>query len=645
METSGAIRSVIAVVGIAAASPSIVGKPAVEGTRYTAQAALTCQRVLSSGRPLMITRRGIAVSPGVAIGPAFVFGAEEFRIAPRRVSEQANTDSAIVESEVQRFHQAVASTVEELEGNEAALRESVGEQYAAIFGAHRMMVRDPKLNGEIESLIRDRHFTPEYAVTSVFRKFADRFRNLPSAHLAERANDVLDLEKRLVRHLLGTRHEEIAQLTEPVILLAANLTPSETAGLPREHVRGFATETGGRTSHTAILAGALELPAVVGCGPLLRHMSGGETVIIDGNGGQVVIDPDDETLERYQSSRERLQTVAQQLERLRDVEACTKCGVRVELSANIEFPHEAKHCRELGADGIGLYRTEFLYLGQARERSEAEHMEAYREVIEAMDGRPVTIRTLDLGADKVGGAASDHLVGLHQNPELGLRSIRLSLDNVPLFKTQLRAILRAAVYAPPGAVRVMFPLVSSLMELRRARMLVQDVAEELQDEGLRYAVGLPIGMMVEVPAVAVLASDFAREADFLSIGTNDLIQYTLAADRSDPSVAKFYNSAHPAILRMIFDTVEAANDAAKPVSLCGQMSSDLKFIPLLIGMGLRSLSCTPQVIPEVKEMLRHLTVERAEKILEHARTLDLARDIEFYLRSEAQKICPELMQS
>ena len=588
----------------------------------------------------MITRRGIAVSPGVAIGPAFVLGAEEFRISRQR----SEGGDEVVEAEVRRYQQAVEAAVVELEGNEATLRETVGEQYAAIFAAHVMMVRDPKLSGEIESLIRERHFTPEYATTTVMRKFAAQFQAMKSSHLADRANDVLDLEKRLLRHLLGTRHEELSQLSEPVILLASNLTPSETAGLPREHVRGFATETGGRTSHTAILAGAMELPAVVGAGELLGHLQGGEMVVIDGNDGQVIIDPDEETLERYQNSRERFQTVARQLEQLRDVEARTKDGTRIELTANIEFPTEAKHSRDLGADGIGLYRTEFLYLGQQRERTEAEHLEAYREVIEAMDGRTITIRTIDLGADKIGGAASSHLAGLHLNPELGLRSIRLSLDNIPLFKIQLRAILRAAAYAPAGTVRVMFPLVSSLMELRRARMLMQDVTEELQDEGLRYGTGVPVGMMVEVPAVAVLAAEFAREADFLSIGTNDLIQYTLAADRADPAVAKFYNSAHPAILKMIRETIRAADDAGKPVSLCGQMSSDLKFIPLLVGMGLRSFSCTPQVIPEVKEILRHFTVEQAEAILGHARTLDLARDIEFYLRSEARKICPELMQ-
>ena len=588
----------------------------------------------------MITRRGIAVSPGVAIGPAFVLGAEEFRIA-RRCADGA--DQRVVETEIARYEKAVESAVEELQANEATLRETVGAQYAAIFGAHVMMLRDAKLAGEVTQLIRERHFTPEYSVTTVLRRFASQLRAMKSTHLADRANDVLDLEKRLLRHLLGTRHEELAELREPVILLANNLTPSETAGLPREHVRGFATETGGRTSHTAILAGALELPAVVGSGSLLGHLDGGETVIIDGNEGQVIIAPDDDTLERYRNSRERLQTVARQLESLRDVEARTKDGVRIELMANIEFPSEARHCRDLGADGIGLYRTEFLYLGQEEERTEEEHLQAYREVIEAMDGRPVTIRTLDLGADKVGGAASRHLVGLHENPELGLRSIRLSLDNVPLFKIQLRAILRAAAYAPSGRVRVMFPLVSSLMELRRARMLLQDVAEELQHEGLRCGVGVPVGMMVEVPAVAVLASDFAREADFLSIGTNDLIQYTLAADRSDPSVAKFYNSAHPAILKMILNTIEAAGDVGKSVSLCGQMSSDLKFIPLLIGMGLRSFSCTPQVIPEVKEVLRHIAVPEAEAILKHARSLDLARDIEFYLRTEARKLFPELM--
>ena len=586
----------------------------------------------------MITRSGIPVSHGVAIGTAFVLGAEEFRI-PRNCLGRPE-EREVVEAEVRRFGSAVEAVVEQTKAQEAAALEKLGQSIGSIFTAHVQLASDPKFRSEVEAAIRERHFSPEYAVTTTLRRLADQFRSLGQPYLKERAADVLDLESRILRELLGTRHEEIAKLSEPVVLLAHNLTPSETAGLPREHVLGFATEVGGRTSHTAILAGALELPAVVGVGSFLKHVTGGETVIIDGNEGTLLIGPDADVVERYQNSRERLQTVARRLDALRDVPAQTKDGTRIHIRGNIEFPEEARHCAELGADGVGLYRTEFLYLGKREPPSEDDHFEAYRTVVEAANGNPVVIRTLDLGADKVGGAA-EHVEVSHVNPDLGLRSIRLSLAHVPLFKTQLRAVLRAAAL---GDVRMMFPLISSLSELRQAKVILRDVVEELEDEGVAFRADPPVGIMVEVPSVAVLAEDFAREVDFFSIGTNDLIQYTLAADRADPAVAKFYNSADPSIHKMILHVVETGLRTDTPVSLCGQMSSDLKFLPLLVGMGLRNFSVTPQVIPEVKEVLRHVSVEEAEAVLAHARNLDLARDIESYLRGELYRLCPELIR-
>lgn len=593
----------------------------------------------------MIVRTGIAVSHGVAIGQAFILGAEEFRIPRSCVGEVVadgcddDVEAAVVKAEFARFLAAVDAVVTQISANEQMVTTRLGKQYGAIFDAHVQMARDPKFHREIESLICDKHFSPEYATTTVLNRLADEFRSLPSPYLAERANDLVDLEKRLLRELLGTRHEEMLRLSESVIVLAHNLTPSETAGLPREHVLGFATEVGGRTSHTAILAGALELPAVVGIGSFLRELSGGEMLIIDGNEGKIIIDPDDDTLESYKNSKERLATVARQLASLADVPAVTKDGTRMELMGNIEFPEEAVHCRELGADGIGLYRTEFLYLGGKEPPTEEDHYNAYKSVVEAFAGKPVTIRTCDLGADKVGGAAK-HLTRTHHNPDLGLRSIRLSLDDIQLFKTQLRAILRVAAL---GDVRVMFPLISSLIELRQAKIVLRDVAEELEDEGVEFCGDLPVGMMVEVPSVAVCPEDFADEVDFFSIGTNDLIQYTLAVDRSDPSVSKFYNSADPSVLRLIRNVVDVARERNIPVSLCGQMASDLKFLSLLAGMGLRTFSVTPQVIPEVKEVFRNMEISKAEAVLAHARKLDLARDIESYLRGELFKVCPELI--
>ncbi|MCA9071394.1 MAG: phosphoenolpyruvate--protein phosphotransferase, partial [Planctomycetaceae bacterium] len=457
-----------------------------------------------------------------------------------------------------------------------------------------------------------------------------------NTYLAERAADVIDLKKRILSHLLGERRQSLGNLTTPVVVLANNLTPSETARLNKKYVLGFATETGGHTSHTAILAGALEIPAVVGVGAFLSDVSGGETVILDGNQGEVIIDPDESAHEKYLDSHARYLTVSQRLEGLRSLKAETKDGVRIQLMGNIEFPEEAQHCVERGADGVGLYRTEFLYLKNDREPTEQDHYEAYCRVIKAFPNKPVVIRTLDLGADKVPGSISDHFHS--SNPVLGLRSIRLSLQNLPLFKTQLRAVLRAAVH---GDVRMMFPLVASLLEFRQAKMVVGDVMEDLEAEGIPFRRDVPIGMMVEVPAAVMLAEDFAREADFFSIGTNDLIQYTLAVDRADPSVAALYRSGDPAILRLIHKVVDAGHKEQIPVTVCGQMSSSPIYVPLLIGMGLRQLSVTPHAIPELKEIIRQVTIPQAEQIAAHAQTLELARDVESYLQSELKKICPD----
>jgi phosphotransferase system enzyme I (PtsI) len=580
----------------------------------------------------MLQRRGIAVSPGVVSGPALVLGTEDFRIPQVFVSVDA------VETEVARFRQAVELVCDEIALNEQLATQQLGKQYGAIFAAHLLMARNPKLLSEIETLIRDRCYSPEYASSRVLRQYAREFQNLGDQYLAERAADLFDLEKRILRHLLGERREELTHLTTPVIVLAHDLTPSETAKLDKKFVLGFATEAGGPTSHTAILAGALELPAIVGIGNFLSDVSGGELVILDGTHGELTIDPDPDTETRYQDSAARIRTVSERLELLRDVVPQTKDGTRLRLYGNIEFPDEITHCTQRGADGVGLYRTEFLYLEKDTEPTEDDHYDAYSRVVEAMEGRPVIIRTLDLGADKV--PASSPVMARALNPVLGLRSIRLSLQNLPLFKTQLRAILRAAV---KGNVSIMFPLVSTLLELRQAKMILADVVEDLEEQGIEFQRGVPVGMMVEVPAAAVIADEFAKEVDFFSIGTNDLIQYTLAADRSDLSVANLYCAGDPSILRLIEFVLQAGEKHGIPVTVCGQMSSDPKYLPLLVGMGLRQMSVTPHAIPNLKEVARHVSVAECEAIAKEARTLDTARDVENYLRGELLRVCPDMM--
>lgn len=585
------------------------------------------------GRIEMLIRRGIAVSPGVVIGQAFVLGAEDFRIPRELVSVDA------IESETHRFHNALDAVCREIAENAQQAADQLGPEAGEIFTAHLAVARSPKLIKEIEKLIRRRCFSPEHAVSKVLRGYAKKFQNLGNRYHAERALDIFDLEKRLLRQLMGEQREELAHLTAPVVVLAHNLTPSETARLNPEFVLGFATEIGGRTSHTAILAGALEIPAVVGVGALLSDVSGGQTVIIDGNQGEVIIDPTEEVLAKYRDSVARFRTVAERLESLWRLPAETADGVRIQLLGNIEFPEEVEHCTQRGADGIGLYRTEFLYLEQDHEPTEEDQYQAYCRVVGAFPQQPVVIRTLDLGADKI-PASRAWIPPPSANPVLGLRSIRVSLQNLGLFKTQLRAILRAAIL---GDVRVMFPLVSNLMELRQAKMILAEVIEDLEEQQIPFRSDVPVGMMVEVPAAALLAEEFAREVDFFSIGTNDLIQYTLAVDRADPSVAGLYNSGDPSILRLIRNVVEAGRRHEVPVTVCGQMSSDPKFVPLLIGMGLRSLSSTPHAIPELKEVIRHLTVPEAERIAGHALTLDVARDVENFLREELKRCCPDLV--
>lgn len=581
----------------------------------------------------MLVRNGIAVSPGVVVGPALVLGSENFRIPRKYVGHDA------VEAELARFHSALEQVCTEIEGNEVLVAEKLGAQYAAIFSAHLQMARDPRMLGEVESLIRERSYSPEYAVSRFLRQHAEQMQNLGNKYLAERALDIFDLEKRLLGCLLGESREELNDLTEPVIILAHDLTPSETAQLDPKFVLGFATEVGGHTSHTAILAGALGIPAVVGLGRCLASVSGSESVILDGDHGQVLIDPDEGSIQSFRTSEAHNLKITERLQSLKDIQAETPDGERIHIYGNIEFPTEVGQCIQRGAEGVGLYRTEFLYLGGNAEPSEDDHYRAYCRVIEACGDRPVIVRTMDIGADKVPQRLQERF-DKTQNPMLGLRSIRLSLQSTPLLKVQLRAILRAAV---KGNVRIMFPLVATLLEFRQAKMILMDVMEDLEDEGIEFQQDILVGMMVEVPSAVMLAEEFAREVDFFSIGTNDLIQYTLACDRSDPSVASLYRAGDPSILRLIRLVLQAGKIHNRPVTVCGQMSSDVRFIPLLLGLGLRHLSVTPHAIPRLKEVVRHVSIPDAERIAEHACSLDLARDVEHYLLGELGRLCPDLV--
>ena len=584
-----------------------------------------------SSKTKMLELQGIPVSPGIAIGPTLVLDLDGYRIPKKIIAANA------VDTEFARLRKAVTSVAQQLESQRKATSEVAGETTADIFAAQLQMLHDPRLQAELGRRVRLEHQSADYAVNRVLRHYSDSLRRLDNPILADRADDVRDIEKQLLFELGAVNEQPLSDINEPVILLARTLTPSETANLDRRFVRAFCTEIGGSGGHTAIVAKGLELPAVVGIGPFLDSVAASSRIIVDGDRGVVVLDPDDATLDRYRRRIKDRESLSQRLSELRDLPAETADGKKIRLSANIEFPHETAACIQRGADGIGLYRTEFLYLSSAEEPSEQDHYEAYSQVVKEMNGRPVVIRTLDLGADKMGRRP---LTEREHNPFLGLRSIRLSLRNLDLFRPQLRAILRAATH---GDIRVMFPLITTIAELRQARMLLKVVGEDLKDAGVPYRSDIPVGMMVEVPAAVVMLEHFINEVDFLSIGTNDLAQYTLAVDRSNEYVADLYQSSDPAVLRLIQRCAEVANASEIPLSVCGEMSSNPGRALLLLGLGVRHLSVPPAALTRVKKAIRSVTIEQCEQIAERAMNLEAARDVDMYLLDRLSKYVPELI--
>lgn len=575
--------------------------------------------------------RGIGVFPGVALGCALVLDREGFTIRRPQIRDED------IPAEIARLDECLRLVADEIHQHAVLVSKRLGPQVAKIFEAHQYMVLDPHLRKLLVSHIESEKASSEYAVRKVFRDYEQFFRSSAKEHFLERLSDIRDIERQLLAKLLGERRSVLRNLTGEVIVLAHDLTPTETAGLDPRFVRGIATETGGRTSHTAIVAGAMEIPAVVGLGSFPSKLAEGQQVIVDGHRGVLIVDPDLATIRKYQSSARDLLLFEEKLSQLRDLPAETLDGVKVRLMGNIEFPHEAEHCIARGAEGVGLYRTEFLYLNRQVFPTEEEHVEAYSQVLKVMGPqRPVVFRTMDLGADKL---YHDDRPPEH-NPFLGLRSIRLSLKNLAMFKTQLRALLRVSTM---GDVRIMFPLISTLQELRKCRIVLADVMEDLEEEGIEFRRDLQVGMMVEVPSAALLSEQFAQAVDFFSIGTNDLIQYTLAVDRNNETVAPLYSASDPAVLRLVKQVVRAAAKKGISVNVCGEMSGDPVYTLLLLGLGLRQLSVTPHNIPEIKKIIRSVTIADARKVANRALRLDTAGEITRYLRNRTRVIVPELI--
>ena len=580
----------------------------------------------------MEIKKGIGVSPGVVISTAVVLDAEDLLIPKRQV------DVAQVPHEVERLEKAVADSIADLTQLRDNLTSHAGNDVSGvggIFDFHMGVLRDKSTIRQIVDEIRKNQTTAEYAVSTVMRRYANTFLAMSDRYLSERVKDIHDIERRVLRNLIGQKHEDLLHLKSDVVVIAHDLLPSQTAALDRNHVKGFATDVGGRTSHTAIVARAMGIPAVVGLGNLTAEVSGGDTVIIDGTRGVVIINPDAEQLVEHQEARRKKADFDKGLVDLAVLPAETKDGHVVSVQANIEFPEDIDEALAQGAQGIGLYRTEFLYLASETEPTEEDHYRSYADAFRRLDGRPLVIRTLDLGADKYTQAKAQ---SPERNPFLGDRSIRMCLHDIPMFKRQLRAIMRASVL---GDVRIMFPMICTIMELRQAKMVLNDVMEELEDEGIEFRRDIPIGMMVEVPAAVIQADQFAKEVNFFSIGTNDLIQYTLAVDRTNEKVAGLFNPAHPAVLKLVRDTIRAGTRNSISVSVCGEMAGDPMYTLLLLGLGLNIFSMNGPDIPEVKKIIRSTTMEHARHVARRVMSFDSERQVMHFLREETRKIIPE----
>ena len=576
----------------------------------------------------MKIKKGIGVSPGVAIAPAVVLDTEEFDIPERHVPVD------LAKAELARVRKAAAVSKKEILDLQKRTSRRIGKETASIFDFHLGLLEDKVLQKKFADTVLSGNVTAEYAVATVLRSYAKEFLAMPK-YLADRVKDVYDIERRLLRNLIGQTRQSLSHLASDRNILAHDLTPSQTAAMDREHVRGLAIDAGGQTSHTAIVARALGIPAVVGLNDVTADATGSDLIIIDGNRGTVVIDPDEETLETYrQLARQQVEFI-HSLDALRKLPAITRDGHEVTLMGNIEFPSEARAVLDKGGQGVGLYRTEFLYLGADTEPTEEEQIRAYRQVLEVCKGHPVVIRTLDLGADKYTQARAK---APERNPFLGLRSIRFCLQNIGMFKTQIRAILRASI---DFDISLLFPLITTFRELRQAKMIVRDVIEDLEEEGIEHRADAAIGMMVETPSAALLCDAFAKEVDFFSIGTNDLVQYTLAVDRGNERVASLFTESNPAVLRLIKEIIRAGQRHDVPVSLCGEMAGNPEYTLLLLGLGLRIFSCAPSAIPEIKKMVRSVTMDHALRVARRVMDFEAETETLNYLRAETRKVLPE----
>lgn len=549
--------------------------------------------------------KGIAASDGVAIAKAYLL------VEPDLTFDK-NEKVTDVEGEVAKFNSAIEASKVELTKIRNNAEVQLGADKAAIFDAHLLVLDDPELIQPIQDKIKNENANAATALTDVTTQFVTIFESMDNEYMKERAADIRDVSKRVLSHILGVELPNPSMIDESVVIVGNDLTPSDTAQLNKEFVQGFATNIGGRTSHSAIMSRSLEIPAIVGTKSITQEVKQGDMIIVDGLNGDVIVNPTEDELIAYQDKRECYFADKKELQKLRDADTVTVDGVHAELAANIGTPNDLPGVIENGAQGIGLYRTEFLYMGRDQMPTEEEQFEAYKEVLEAMDGKRVVVRTLDIGGDK---ELSYLNLPEEMNPFLGYRAIRLCLAQQDIFRPQLRALLRASVY---GKLNIMFPMVATINEFREAKAILLEEKENLKNEGHDISDDIELGIMVEIPATATLADVFAKEVDFFSIGTNDLIQYTLAADRMSERVSYLYQPYNPSILRLVKQVIEASHKEGKWTGMCGEMAGDETAIPLLLGLGLDEFSMSATSILKARRQINGLSKNEMTELANRA---------------------------
>ncbi|ALO31092.1 TPA: phosphoenolpyruvate--protein phosphotransferase [Staphylococcus aureus] len=549
--------------------------------------------------------KGIAASDGVAIAKAYLL------VEPDLTFDK-NEKVTDVEGEVAKFNGAIEASKVELTKIRNNAEVQLGADKAAIFDAHLLVLDDPELIQPIQDKIKNENANAATALTDVTTQFVTIFESMDNEYMKERAADIRDVSKRVLSHILGVELPNPSMIDESVVIVGNDLTPSDTAQLNKEFVQGFATNIGGRTSHSAIMSRSLEIPAIVGTKSITQEVKQGDMIIVDGLNGDVIVNPTEDELIAYQDKRERYFADKKELQKLRDADTVTVDGVHAELAANIGTPNDLPGVIENGAQGIGLYRTEFLYMGRDQMPTEEEQFEAYKEVLEAMNGKRVVVRTLDIGGDK---ELSYLNLPEEMNPFLGYRAIRLCLAQQDIFRPQLRALLRASVY---GKLNIMFPMVATINEFREAKAILLEEKENLKNEGHDISDDIELGIMVEIPATAALADVFAKEVDFFSIGTNDLIQYTLAADRMSERVSYLYQPYNPSILRLVKQVIEASHKEGKWTGMCGEMAGDETAIPLLLGLGLDEFSMSATSILKARRQINGLSKNEMTELANRA---------------------------